>query len=74
MDYLKPFAHEVDLLSDLDHDNVVRIIGFVEAVGEGVAWIVFSWEKNGNLREFIRSANWELPERVSLVSSRLHYR
>ncbi|KAG9021737.1 hypothetical protein FS837_007017, partial [Tulasnella sp. UAMH 9824] len=30
--------------------------------------MVFSWEKNGNLREFVRSANWELPERVSLIS------
>ncbi|KAG9046327.1 hypothetical protein FS837_004641 [Tulasnella sp. UAMH 9824] len=64
---LAPFAHEVNLLNDLSHDNVVKIIGFVEDVRQGVAWMVFLWEKNGNLREFIRSESWELPERVSLL-------
>ncbi|KAG9044038.1 hypothetical protein FS837_008853 [Tulasnella sp. UAMH 9824] len=29
--------------------------------------LVFAWEKNGNLREFIRSESWELPERVYLI-------
>lgn len=64
----KAFAHEVNLLDDLYHDNIVDIIGFVEDVKHGIAWMVFFWEKNGNLREFVRSADWELPERVSLVS------
>ncbi|KIO33026.1 hypothetical protein M407DRAFT_18177 [Tulasnella calospora MUT 4182] len=62
-----PLAHEVNLLNDLSHENVVKILGFVEDVGQGVAWMVFAWEQNGNLREFIRSAQWELPERVSLI-------
>ncbi|KIO15884.1 hypothetical protein M407DRAFT_34504 [Tulasnella calospora MUT 4182] len=66
---LAPFAHEVGLLNDLSHPNVVNTVGFVEDVDDGVAWLVFTWEKNGNLREFVRSANWELPERVSLVST-----
>ncbi|KAG9041601.1 hypothetical protein FS837_012040, partial [Tulasnella sp. UAMH 9824] len=63
---LAPLAHEVNLLNTLRHDNVVKIVGFVEDVEQGIAWMVFAWEKNGNLREFIRSAKWELPERVSL--------
>ncbi|KAG9024214.1 hypothetical protein FS837_005445 [Tulasnella sp. UAMH 9824] len=66
---LAPLAHEVHLLNDLDHENVVKIVGFVEDVEQGIAWMVFAWEKNGNLREFIRSTNWELPERVSLLFS-----
>ncbi|KIO23031.1 hypothetical protein M407DRAFT_78553, partial [Tulasnella calospora MUT 4182] len=61
-------AHEVNLLNDLSHENVVKILGFVEDVGHGVGWMVFAWEQNGNLREFIRSAKWELPERVSLIN------
>ncbi|KIO19418.1 hypothetical protein M407DRAFT_223103, partial [Tulasnella calospora MUT 4182] len=64
---LAPLAHEVGLLNGLSHENVVRLVGFVEEVKEGVAWMVFAWEKNGNLREFIRSAKWELPERTSLI-------
>lgn len=67
----KSFAHEVDLLSKLSYDSVVKIIGFVEDIGQGVAWMIFSWEKNGNLREFVSSAKWELPERVSLVNAAL---
>ncbi|KIO18388.1 hypothetical protein M407DRAFT_31961 [Tulasnella calospora MUT 4182] len=64
---LAPFVHEVSLLNDLSHKNVVKIFGFVEDVEQRVAWMLFVWEKNGNLREFIRSAKWELPERVSLI-------
>ncbi|KIO33041.1 hypothetical protein M407DRAFT_18189, partial [Tulasnella calospora MUT 4182] len=64
---LAPLAHEINLLNDLSHENVVKILGFVEDIGQGVTWMVFAWERNGNLREFIRSAKWELPERVSLI-------
>ncbi|KIO19025.1 hypothetical protein M407DRAFT_31309, partial [Tulasnella calospora MUT 4182] len=32
-----------------------------------IAWLVFPWEDNGNLREFLRSGTWEIPERVSLI-------
>ncbi|KIO27213.1 hypothetical protein M407DRAFT_23520, partial [Tulasnella calospora MUT 4182] len=64
---LGPFAHEVGLLSNLSHDNVVKILGFVEDVDSGVVWMVFCWENNGNLREFVRSESWELPERISLI-------
>ncbi|KIO20873.1 hypothetical protein M407DRAFT_29532 [Tulasnella calospora MUT 4182] len=49
---LAPFAHELGLLNNLSHDNVVKIVGFVEDAENGVAWMVFLWEKNGNLREF----------------------
>ncbi|KAG9048619.1 hypothetical protein FS837_012394 [Tulasnella sp. UAMH 9824] len=65
---LGPFVHEVNLLKDLSHENVVNIVGFVQDTHEGIAWLIFSWEKNGNLREFVRSADWELPERVSLIN------
>lgn len=64
---LAPLAYELNLLRDFSHDNVVKIIGFVEDMNEGIAWMIFSWEMNGNLREFVRSADWELPERVSLI-------
>lgn len=45
----------------------MKIIGFVEDTERRIAWLVFPWEENGNLREFLRSGKWEFPERVSLV-------
>lgn len=63
----KPFAYELLLLDLISHKNVVKLVGFVEDIGEGVAWTVFKWEANGNMREFIGNTKLELPERISLV-------
>ncbi|KIO19028.1 hypothetical protein M407DRAFT_83309, partial [Tulasnella calospora MUT 4182] len=61
------FVNELRLLDKLSHPNIAKIIGFVEDVEKSIAWLVFPWEDNGNLREFLRSATWEIPERVSLI-------
>ncbi|KIO32422.1 hypothetical protein M407DRAFT_18730 [Tulasnella calospora MUT 4182] len=60
-------AHEMYLLNNLSHNNIIRIIGFVEDAKDGIAWIVLPWEENGNLREFVASADWEFPERIALI-------
>ncbi|KAG8911807.1 hypothetical protein FRC01_005515, partial [Tulasnella sp. 417] len=62
------FANELLVLDGLDHPNIVRLIGFVEDMEKRTAWLVFPWEANGNVREFLRSGKWELPERVSLLN------
>ncbi|KAG8947577.1 hypothetical protein FRC04_010627 [Tulasnella sp. 424] len=64
---LGSFAYELGILVKLSHKNVVKLIGFVHNMEERIAWMVFRWEANGNLREFIHSANWEIPERISLI-------
>lgn len=64
---IQVFALEVSLLNDLSHPNIVKVIGFIEYAKNGIAWMVLPWEKNGNLREFVASAAWEFPERLSLV-------
>lgn len=64
---LAPFAHEVGLLAQLSHSNIAQLRGFSEDFEHGIAWVVLPWEANGNLREFIHSAGWEIPERVSLI-------
>ncbi|KAG8931060.1 Tyrosine-protein kinase abl1, partial [Tulasnella sp. 408] len=61
-------AHELYLLQSLSHENIVKPIGFVEDAKDGIAWIILPWENNGNLREFIQSADWEFQERVSLLN------
>ncbi|KAG8948365.1 hypothetical protein FRC04_009861 [Tulasnella sp. 424] len=61
------FANELSLLSELDHENIVKLTGFVESAGEDIAWILLRWENNGNIREFIHSQDWVIPERIALV-------
>lgn len=59
-------------MAQLSHRNIARLIGFVEGLGEGKAWIVMCWEPNGNLREFLATGEWEIPERLSLVCTTGH--
>lgn len=61
---------EAEFLVELSHPNIVSLKGFVEDVPADIIWLVFSWEDNGNLREFIASRVWEVPERIWLVRSR----
>lgn len=63
----KEFVHEVEILAGLCHENIVRLIGFVEDLDRATAWIVLSWEPNGNLREFVASEKREVLERLSLI-------
>ncbi|KAG8915643.1 Ephrin type-A receptor 8 [Tulasnella sp. 417] len=62
------FAYELSLLEGLCHDNVIRLLGFVENFEEGIAWILLRWEPNGNVGDFVRSHNWMIPELVSLLN------
>lgn len=65
-------ARELYLLKSLSHKNIMKPIGFVEDTEDGIAWIILPWENNGNLREFIQSADWEFQERVALVCRVYH--
>ncbi|KIO32747.1 hypothetical protein M407DRAFT_211381, partial [Tulasnella calospora MUT 4182] len=65
--FFQCFANEVELLSGLSHENIIKFIGFVENTEMGVAWIVIPWEDNGNLREFVKLQDWVIPERLSLI-------
>ncbi|KAG9025905.1 hypothetical protein FS837_004787 [Tulasnella sp. UAMH 9824] len=65
--FLKAFANELGILSKLSHTNIVKLIGFVEDAESWIASFVFPWEAHGNIREFILSGSWEIPERISLI-------
>ncbi|KAG9036823.1 hypothetical protein FS837_001604, partial [Tulasnella sp. UAMH 9824] len=64
---LARFAREIGLWKIMSHPNIAELTGFVEAGSGGIAWLVLPWERNGNLHEFIASADWEIPERISLI-------
>ncbi|KIO26932.1 hypothetical protein M407DRAFT_23869 [Tulasnella calospora MUT 4182] len=70
------FLHEVAILASLCHPNVVELLGFTHNVQKGVAWIIFPWELGGNVRDFLKDGEWDLPERMSLIQDvclGLHY-
>ncbi|KIO21835.1 hypothetical protein M407DRAFT_79907, partial [Tulasnella calospora MUT 4182] len=59
---------EAEFLVDLGHESIIELVGFVEDVSKDMIWLVFPWEDNGNLKGFIASADWEIPERISLIN------
>ncbi|KAG8923500.1 hypothetical protein FRC01_012680 [Tulasnella sp. 417] len=65
--FFKSFVHELSLMAELSHPNIIQLVGFVEDMKNGNAWIVMPWEANGNVREFLQSGQWDLPERISLI-------
>lgn len=54
-------------MATLSHPNIIALFGFVEDMQKGDAWIILPWEPNGNVREFLQSGEWDIPERISLV-------
>ncbi|KAG8915243.1 Receptor-interacting serine/threonine-protein kinase 2 [Tulasnella sp. 408] len=59
---------EADFLAELANENVISFEGFVEDLSNNIIWLVFPWEDNGNLRDFVASADWAIPERIWLVN------
>ncbi|KIO22968.1 hypothetical protein M407DRAFT_78646, partial [Tulasnella calospora MUT 4182] len=58
---------ESEFLVELSHPNIVKLEGFVEDLSERKVWLIFPWEEHGNLRDFVASGEWEIPERISLI-------
>ncbi|KAG8906687.1 hypothetical protein FRC01_007927 [Tulasnella sp. 417] len=68
MERLQSLTRELEMLDLVNHPHVVKLTGFVEDAAECAAWLVFPWEANGNVREFLASGTWEIPERISLLA------
>lgn len=62
------YVHEVEMMKGLSHKHLVQFVGFVEDLENGTAWIISSWEPNGNVSEFLARGYLEIPERVSLIN------
>ena len=58
---------EAGFLTRLSSQNVIKLEGFIEDLSENRVWLVFLWADNGNLKDFIASEEWEIPERIWLV-------
>lgn len=58
---------EAGFLVELSHQNIIKLEGFVEDLRNKIIWLIFPWEDAGNLKDFIASQNWEIPERLWLI-------
>ncbi|KIO33790.1 hypothetical protein M407DRAFT_17396 [Tulasnella calospora MUT 4182] len=58
---------EAGILVELSHKNVIELEGLVEDLSGGRIWLIFPWEEHGNLKDFVASQDWEIPERISLI-------
>lgn len=61
------FTNELRFQSKLKHENILRLVGFVENRSSRIAWLVLPWMANGNVREFLKSRLCEASERISLL-------
>lgn len=50
------------------HRGIARFLGFYANQELSEAWLLSPWEPYGNVGEFIRGHNLEVPEKLSLVS------
>lgn len=66
-EFFDTFANQVRIMGDVSHPNIGKFLGFVEDETQNIAWLLSRWEENGNLREFIASGDWGIPERIFLA-------
>lgn len=49
------------------HPGIAKFIGFYADFDNSKAWLLSPWEPNGNVSQFIKEHNLEVPEKLSLV-------
>ncbi|KAG8899556.1 hypothetical protein FRC00_001291, partial [Tulasnella sp. 408] len=64
---LMTFAWEIGLLSQISHPNIITLLGFIEELHNGIAWMIVPRAIHGNVRKFLQSAAWALQHRISLL-------
>ncbi|KIO21535.1 hypothetical protein M407DRAFT_28867 [Tulasnella calospora MUT 4182] len=64
----RAFTKEMLVWSGLEtHPGVAKFVGFCADFWHTEAWLISPWEPYGNVSEFIRGRELEVPEKLSLV-------
>ncbi|KIO16533.1 hypothetical protein M407DRAFT_46771, partial [Tulasnella calospora MUT 4182] len=62
------FTREMLVWSSFEvHPGIARFLGFYADFANSKAWLLSPWEPNGNVGEFVKTHNLEVPEKLSLV-------
>ncbi|KIO27640.1 hypothetical protein M407DRAFT_232421, partial [Tulasnella calospora MUT 4182] len=62
------FTREMFAWSSLeDHPGIAKFLGFYADFKRSEAWLLSPWEPNGDVSEFVKAHNLEVPEKLSLI-------
>lgn len=50
------------------HPGIAKFLGFCTNFKYSEAWLISPWEPYGNVSDFVRGRELEVPEKLSLVS------
>lgn len=56
-----------------EHPGVAKFLGFHARFEISEAWLLSPWEPYGNVMDFVRNRELEVPEKLSLVCLLLRY-
>ncbi|KIO22518.1 hypothetical protein M407DRAFT_245156 [Tulasnella calospora MUT 4182] len=67
-DLKRAFTKEVLVWSQLKaHPGIAEFLGFYANFKRGEAWLLSPWEPSGNISEFVRTHDLEVPGKLSVV-------
>lgn len=64
---MEAFARELLVWSNLDHDNVLNLIGWQHNSEQGILWFISPFMVEGNVKKYLKKLNPSMPIRLSLV-------
>ncbi|KIO17285.1 hypothetical protein M407DRAFT_33062 [Tulasnella calospora MUT 4182] len=64
---LKLALREAGFLTELNHGRIIKLEGFAVELANDRIWLIFLWHEHGNLKDFVASQDWEIPERICLI-------
>ena len=66
--HIQRLARELLVMSDLEHRNIVKLLGFHLYTQNGEAWIISSWVSGGDAVAYTKSQNPTIAGKLRLVS------
>ncbi|KIO27647.1 hypothetical protein M407DRAFT_50816, partial [Tulasnella calospora MUT 4182] len=62
------FTREMLVWSSFEaHPGIAKFLGFYADFENSKAWLLSPWEPNGNVSDFVKEHNLEVPEKLSLI-------
>lgn len=63
------FARELQVWADLEHPNILPLVGFHLNSEEGISWFISPFMTEGNIREYLERIKPHMLQRLQLAST-----